>query len=122
MQVVFEVEQIFLTKNALIVVGLELLGNVGTFGGVGGLVIVEMAGCWARLLKALLLQPVVPLVQLSMFSVCDAVLLYCTTGVCRKSRPTALQMFLWATIPVPGSMKPTFKFAHLVLTPFATQL
>ena len=118
----FVVEQIFLTKNALIVVGLELLGNVGTFGEVGGLVMVEIAGCCASALNALLLQPVVPLVQLSIFSVCDAVLLYCTTGVCLKSRPTALQMFLWAIIPVPGSMKPTFKFAHFVFTPFATQL
>ncbi len=109
----FVVEQIFLTKNSFIVSGLDARGNVVA-------VPFAMPGCCASALKELLVQPVVPPggLQVLIVSVCEAVLLYCTTGVCLASMPIALQMFRIALIPVPGSLKPASKFAHLVLTPF----
>src|SRR5690242_12851840 len=67
-------EQIFLTKNRLIMVGLPFRGNVG----VGGtpFVICDIAGCCASVLKEVLVQLVVPPVGLQplTFSVSEAVL------------------------------------------------
>ena len=50
-QVVFVVEQIFLTKNSLIVVGLDAPREYRYVGAVGGLVMFEMPGCCASALN-----------------------------------------------------------------------